>query len=160
MAKNESYSHCRCPTASKYNLSITHWPPRKIMERPQWQQSGRPALHNDWKLWRSNKDSTYCPGYIIAAHNATAWGGTWKKMEACVLQAGVSLLNFKHHASFLHRIFLDFFSLLLSLKASLSFSRMVKNAVESGRSFISFVPVGGVGHRLTNGPVKMLQLSE
>lgn len=55
---------------------------------------------------------------------------------------------------------LIFFFFPLSLKASLSFSGMVKNAEESGRSFISFVPVGGVGHRLTNGPVKMLQLSE
>lgn len=40
------------------------------------------------------------------------------------------------------------------------FLRTVKNAVESGRSFVCVVPVGGVGYRLTNGPVEMLQMSE
>lgn len=48
----------------------------------------------------------------------------------------------------------------LNLESNLSFVRMVKNAAENGRSFISVVPVGGVGYRLTNGPVEMVQMSE
>lgn len=57
----------------------------------------------------------------------------------------------------LHEVQLDF---SLSWKASLSLLTMVKNAAETGKSFISVVPVGGVDYRLTNGPVEMLQMSE
>lgn len=82
------------------------------------------------------------------------------KIQMCVCWKQVFLFKISNTIQAFYTEFSLIFFFLPSLKASLSFSGMVKNAVESGRSFISFVPVGGVGHRLTNGPVKMLQLSE
>lgn len=173
MAKNESYSHCRCPTASKYNLSITHGPVWKIIESPQRQaewwanpswwveiiillffflvkfNSVSELYHDCWQQPPENVNMTQSkcvwilsrrfflnlPPCHFTANKVFTWGAPWFFFLSPPLS-------------------------LLSLKASLSFFGMVKNAVETGRSFISFVPVGGVGHRLTNGPVKMLQLSE
>lgn len=95
---------------------------------------------------------------VISSHRHRL--GRYMTKSKCVCCKQVFFFKFATPNKLLTQNFPWFFFFLLSLKASLSFSGMVKNAVESGSSFISFVPVGGVGHRLTNGPVKMLQLSE